>query len=1311
VDKPRRDNLREVIQRVREAVEDSLQRQLVAYGMFRDAPPIPRDDLPLREEQKLLYERIRDAVLRQARAVGDDGVSPKAVDRYVREAGATWVNRLAALRALEERGLLTPAAAFVSSDYGGVSARADRLRERAAGEGRTLKQADALRAGIEDACRELSESVRVLFDLSDEQSLLWPDLKDVLRELSENVTPQDWKEPDVLGWVYQYYNAKANAELKKRKNKTTGFKYNPDDIPIANQFYTPHWVVRVLTDNTLGRLWLESRDRSPQATLDPWTLDERRQGIPNASSDPEAFRAWFVQPPDPLVDLTVDRLCRFLVPLPSRPLPRARKRVRDIKVLDPACGSGHFLLYAFDVLFAMYREDEPDTDPRQLPALILEHNLFGIDIDLRAAQLAAFDLYLKARTTLAAIDPDAKLELRGLNIVVADAHMGNGERKAAFLARYRSEPEIRRLYDRILTSLDHTNVLGSLLKVRTEFESLMGGARKDQSPDESTTFETPGQQQLLDVSRQRHLRDAFTSVSGRQWRIDDLLAELRRFERETLPAQDIGARLFYSDLERSVGLLALLSQSYDVVLMNPPYGDMPPAAKDYLAGNKKKKIEARYPRTAGDLYSAFMEQALDLLLPNGFLGALVPWTYMFLSSMEKVRTQLLMHDARPELLQEYGYGVLDGATVGTVGTIARRSPADREAASQHPAVFERLSDHKKDWEKQDEFLETFPQCAANGPNATDDWFVARLGSLAHVPGMPYAAYWASDSLRALFRRYAAMDAAQEGVLVAGRPMTQIADLRQGLATGDDPRFVRRWWEVPSDEVGEGKRWVPLMKGGASSSFLARTDLVVDWADDGAEIKEWVTSRYRQHWSKRVASRDYYFRPGVMWPARSWRVRVFGIVTSGAIFSHTGMLAFPSEHSSHFITGLMNSALLNGLKIACNPERKWEVGLVAGFPVTNGEDASIVAITHELVAHRRTRYRRDETYREATGPALCKAFRSISHPLDLDTAIRAVQEDMARSERDEACLLAQLDTATYEFYEITSEDRELIERELARRLQPGSAEPDEEEQGDDEDDDSDEDASDSVESGSELVQRWLSFYLKQVLESDPDGIVPVHATRTKPALIRRLMEVIEKELGREGTQRLLEQSPPYLGTKDVATWVEDGYFPWHVELYQKRPLFWLVSSAAFAKGKTRFTFQAFLHYLKLTPDTLPRLLTHYLQESIDHAQNQWNDAKLRSARAEGRSQKSARREAEEWLNTFDALESFKRALEGVIRGPAIAEKVPANAKWIARTIAAVRGGQDVGHGYRPDVDYGVKVNIKPLAEARLLPKSVLKKLGD
>jgi hypothetical protein len=1334
MEKERRDNLRAVVARARGAIEDSLARQLIAFGFFRDHEPQPREDLRLRPEQEDLYPRLRDALLRQGRAVQKgDVISPEAVTRFVREAGATWVNRLAALRALETRGLLDPAAAFVSDEYAGSSPRGGRLREEAASDGRPLTRDESIRAGIEDACRELGDSVRVLFDLGDEQSLLWPDpsaLIEVLKAFSSDVTHEDWSQPDVLGWVYQYYNTDANAELKKRKNKTTGFKYSPDDIPIANQFYTPHWVVRVLTDNTLGRLWLESQDRLPQLDTEPYRLAEARRDVPHAAKEPEAFKAWLLEEPDPLTDRMVDRLCRFVVPLPSRPFPRAKKSPRDIKVLDPACGSGHFLLYAFDILFVMYREAEPDLDPREIPALILAQNLFGVDVDLRAAQLAAFMLYLKARTTLARIDPEAPLEIRGLNIVVADAHIGNDPRKAAFLDRYKDEPEIRQLYAKILSDLDNTNVLGSLLKVRTEFESLFGRVRAAKRED--TAWTPPGQQALLDVARQKDLTETFRSFSGRAWRIGELLDDLRAFEREIAPSQDVGARLFVLDLERSVGLLSVLSQEYDTVLMNPPYGDMPPAAKDYLAGNKRMKIPAHYQRTSQSLDAAFLDQGQQLLTKAGFLGALVPRAFMHFSSHEPTRREILSDECQLAFLHDYGLGILDGATVRTAALVAQKGAG---TLREDPAIaFQRLSYYPTE-SKVQRFTSTLPSYIASGPNEANDFYVASQSSLTKVPGMPYS-YWATDSLRALFREHRPLDG-KKVLSHKGLLPHSVGAVRQGIATQDDVRFTRFWWELTNGpSLPDG--WHPYAKGGSSVLFYTRLDLAVDWRDDGKAVKEWIRDGLGDHPTRHLRNLNWQGKEGLTWRAIAWDTRRFGYVPERAMFSNRGSMVFVEPERLRTLLGFLNSKLAAVLILCQTNEREWHISEVAALPISDRLESVAIGAVPTLLETLRHAEERDETCRDFTAPDLRLVWeRGRRDELRLDALIAEAIDGRRRAERGIDVSLEQLDTEVFELYGISSADRSLILNEMARRPQSESGYSETEAEEDDGDGRQEEEggrmdqsaaSSDlSLERTRDLVARWLSFYLKEVLESDANGIIPIPPMAIEPGLIIRLREAIERDLGKDAGHALLSQAPAYLGTKDVTEWltlsgeetieIDDkkaklplGFAPWHVDLYRKRPIFWLLSSEGFEKGQTRFRFQAYIYYLKLTPDTLPRLVEHYLEGVQEHAQQEWNDAKARAARLEGRAAAAAKTEAQEWLNTVDALKRFRAAIEDLRQGPPKAERVSVNAKWIVRTIAQVRGGQDIGHGYQPDVDYGVRVNIRPLIEKKLLPKVILRRLG-
>ncbi len=1331
MEKVRRDHLRQVVGQARQIVQGSLERQLAHYGFFPDRPP---ESPELSSEDAAKRSALVGAIGREARAVAG-GVGPEAVRRFVRESGGTWINRLAALRAIEARGMLDPAAARVSEDYGGLSLRALRLQERALEAGQRPGREEALRAGIGDACRELSASVRVLFDLDDEASLLWPELRQVLALFSDEengVTTADWSEPDVLGWVYQYYNTEANAELKRRKNRTTGFKYAPDDIPIANQFYTPHWVVRVLVDNSLGRLWLESRGRSPSLLGQPgaWTLDERRRDAPHPLHAGDEFRAWIAEEPEPLRDRTVDRLCRYLVPLPSVAPPRAPIRARDVRVLDPACGSGHFLLYAFDVLLAMYKEDEPDLDPREIPALILERNLFGIDIDLRAAQLAAWSLYLKARSALRAIDPSAPLELSALNIVVADAHLGDDPRKRDFLARFREEPELQELYRTVLDGLDHTNVLGSLLKVRGEFEKLFGRvdeARATKAGKNRERLEEAGQRRLFNLAPATQRKTFTTGGTNRSFTLDDLLLELREFEQATATGQDIGAKLFSTDLGRATGVLGLLSQQYDVVLMNPPYGDMPEGARDYSKGNRKKKITAHYPKTHDNFATAFIDQGMDLLQPNGLLGCLVPRSFMYLGTFAPMRADLLTNAARPEVVHEYGLGILDGATVRTAGGVIRKRPPGPWPA-QHPITFQRLSYYTTE-DKVRLFIKSLPTFSSSGPNAEDETYVASVASLANVPGSPYA-YWASDSLRAMFAQFPPLDRDQKGVLTPGRPNRKIADARQGLATADDGRFLRNWWEVPQESIGKGKRWVPFVKGGKEVGFYSRIDLVVNWDRDGAEMKESELARRAAGLAGRgtsaVGKWPWFFREGATWPPASWRVRRFGTMPGGCIFGHKGCCLFPVQEVPAAIVGVLNSAAGTIALLMQTPERMWEVGMVGGVPIPEavGPEVANRASKLERVV-REVSHEGSETCRDFVAPDLLRLHREQPIlPFGLAELLSRWSDRRKQLAAEEEALIRELDDTVADLYSLSGDDRTLIARELARRPRGESGyaegEGDSEDESGEEEPAEDEASVDAEEllggqaaaAGPErdLVARWISSYVKQSIEADDDGIVPLIASRGEPSLLARIREAMERDLGVDAARALEAQAPAYLGTPDLAAWLETKFFPWHAELYRNRPLFWLLSSEGFERRAARLTFRAFVHARKISADVLQRLSSYYLEPLLERAVAEVAEAEAALGAATGSDKRAAERALREWASSVEALRAFRAAVDEVVRGPQRKEVIPANVKWLPRTVAEVRGGQDVGRGYRPDVDYGVRVNIRPLVEKKLLPRAVLSRLG-
>jgi hypothetical protein len=411
---------------------------------------------------------------------------------------------------------------------------------------------------------------------------------------------------------------------------------------------------------------------------------------------------------------------------------------------------------------------------------------------------------------------------------------------------------------------------------------------------------------------------------------------------------------------------------------------------------------------------------------------------------------------------------------------------------------------------------------------------------------------------------------------------------------------------------------------------------------------------------------------------------------------------------------------------------WEIGLVSAVPFPWSEiPEAITNATSKLISLHRQRHEGDEVCRDFAMPDLRRIWKSAERGrLELDDLLAQVAELERAREESITEGLARLDAEAFDLYGLSPEDRALVEREIARRPQSESgyapAEIDEAAGLNDEEIE-DEEPEEPPGGARDLVSRWLSHYMKRVIEQDDDGIVPVPPMGVAPGLIVRLQAAVEEDLGKEAASILLSQAPAHLGVMDLVEWlstareetieIEDkkkrravGFAPWHVDLYRRRPIFWLFSSEAFEKGATRFRFLVYVHYLKLTPDTLPRLVAHYLEEVQHWVEREWSDAKAEASRLEGRAGAAARTKAEEWLNTADALKGFRKAVEAVVEGPAHSENVPTNAKWLARTIGAVKGGKNLGHGYKPDVDFGVRVNIAPLVERRLFPKAILKKLG-
>lgn len=561
----------------------------------------------------------------------------ESVARFVRDAAFTTLNRFVALKMLEARELVQQCITG-----GGDSAGYREFVGLAPGVER-LPEGNGYRLYLESVFDELSAEVKVLFDRRDIASLLWPRhnaLVSLLDELNRPTLSEVWANDETIGWFYQFFNSK---EERQRMRDESQVPRNSRELAVRNQFFTPRYVVQFLVDNTLGRTWIEMTENQTELA----------------------------------------EMCEYFVELDDKRPDRPLKDPRDFRILDPACGSGHFLLYSFDLLEQMYRDaweqslhgegreslrktySSLDQLERDLPRLILEQNLFGVDIDPRAAQIAALALWLRAQRSWrdAGVSAGDRPTIKRTGIVVAEPMPGDTDMVNEFAASL-TPPLLADLFRQIVASMGLAGEMGTLLRAEAELVEEIHRARKafvNQRirPQSLPGFEPETHQDELDLSGIDD--DAFFAEA--EERLVDALAG---YAATGMGAQSARRRLFADDAGQGVALLELLRQRFDIVLMNPPFG----------SGSLKAKrvFESSYSRTKNDVYAAFVERGIQLLVPRGMLGAITSRTGFFLKSFQKWREEILLKEAMPVVFADLGQGVLDGAMVEVAAYCLRASP-------------------------------------------------------------------------------------------------------------------------------------------------------------------------------------------------------------------------------------------------------------------------------------------------------------------------------------------------------------------------------------------------------------------------------------------------------------------------------------------------------------------------------------------------------------------------------------------------------------------------------------------------------------
>ena len=849
-----RKKLRNVVTQCRKLLEESITQELEGkYSIFAKKDQVTADpdaEMPnLNEEEKEARKDILDHFAHiKARAF-----KPKeALDQLVREIAFTHLNRLCAYKMMEARDVYVAGKKFREAVSRGVNSNGvkfyladheDDLRLFETGQ-----QDVAYRHFLDWLGGLLSDEIGVLFSPTDPANRLYPRQKtidevlDLLNgggikpdetELKEQ-WPNIWSQDETIGWVYQYFTPK---EMRDKARKESQAPRNSYELAFRNQFFTPRYVVEFLTDNTLGQIWYEMRKG------DTKLKDECRYMVRRPS---EVFLEEGEQPPenasDSKDDLSQEELLKLPVHIPHRP----KKDPRELKILDPACGSGHFLLYCFDLLLTIYEEayDDPDLGPalqrdypkfndlrRDVPRLILAHNLHGIDIDLRASQIAALALWLRCQRAYRDMGLlKDRPKITRSNFVCAEPMPGEEQMLKEFVGQL--EPKVLgQVVEIVFDKMKLAGEAGSLLKIEEEIRDAVTAAKKQFVCETTHATDKKGRALLFTEAEMERLagkpeQQALFDLSDIT---DDQFFEqaearvveaLRSYAEKAHNGQQLQRRLFTDDAVRGFAFVDLCQKQYDVVLMNPPFGK--PSTPSL------KAIRTAYPDNWKDVYAAFVERTMQLA-PLGMTGAITSSQFLYTKQMRQLRQEFISTRALRVFIK-LGHEVLDGAAVDTGLSILAPKGSEDGVVS-----FGDMSNAEAGI-RGSELATRIASISGNG---------FRLDDFSHIQTTPFA-FHSSPALLRLWNQSA-------------RIQPNLGTVATGNHTFDDERFVRLRWEVPTDEI-DG-RWKTFEKGGEYQPFFMATPLLLDWDNDGSELRSLNETKYGSD-AQVMQSSKHWYKPGL-----------------------------------------------------------------------------------------------------------------------------------------------------------------------------------------------------------------------------------------------------------------------------------------------------------------------------------------------------------------------------------------------------------------------------------------------------------------
>jgi len=844
-----------------------LEQRLASLGVGRKREPVPVDELPHLSEADLKARKVVDAYL-QLR--DEAGISQSdAVAEYVRETAYTWANRLLCLRCMEARQLIDEVI-LQKEAYSGRSLEHYRLAQRqpelCAGED------DGLFAVLDKVFAERAESLPRLFDPKAPGVALRPSPAALRRAISllsgsesvrgqEAATGEVFQAPDALGWAYQYYQLEEKQRVDELLKNQKGFKCEGSaDIAAKTALYTESYMVKFLVQNSLGATWLGMHPES--GLVEGWEYYVK-----------DADRA-----------------------------PVEKKPLREITFLDPACGSGHFLLEAFDLYYDLYEEEGKLTVPEDICRSILENNLFGIDIDERAIQIAEAALWMKAA--------EKALDFKGAptHLIATNIRLPKGkDHLKEFLKKHPEDKPLQPALEVIFQGLQYADELGSLLQIEEPVEHELRAIRERQEK-ECQQADLKGQMYFIEATSQPilplHVKD------WEDWRANVIKRIKKHFEQEAEPT-DSAQSFFNLSANKGMILFSSLAKRYDIVAANPPY-----LGSQNMGSTVKSFVDKYYFEGKRDLFSCFIIRAKELSCNGGRVAFVTQYAWLVLKSYRLLRSNTELLDYRHPflgLLHEMGFEVLahlgpnafseiSGEVVNVVLFCLK---------NEYPSHTSRLS--------ADRFT------SYNGPEAKSIALKERLannGSLCFkvtqrsflsISNSPIV-FWINEQILDLLSRKSKL---REDFLC-----------KQGMSTTNNDRFLRYCWEGMNP-----RRWFPTVKGGGYAKWWGYNYFKVDWEWNGARLKAYPSSVLRNS--------AWYGNEGFSYSAMSGGCSSVRVMMKNTIPEHKGPCLYTARKHGLQIPylGYLNTHLVSYLLRSLNMGMEFTTDSYELLPQLDGPSLS------------------------------------------------------------------------------------------------------------------------------------------------------------------------------------------------------------------------------------------------------------------------------------------------------------------------------------------------------------------------------------